>query len=137
MGSPKSHGTSNTPVQTNLRWGCDFDTADRICNFNRHYAEHAGYFVGKTNFVEYAKNHAATSSTDQPIQFYDSNTGNLLFSAPVGRSMDAFLQESKAHGWPSFRDAEVNWDYVRCLPNGEAVSWMGPIWVTICRTARG
>jgi hypothetical protein len=40
----KAHGTSATPVQDELRWGCDWKTADRICNFNRHYAEHAGYF---------------------------------------------------------------------------------------------
>ena len=33
--SPKSHGTSNVPVQQNLRWGCDRDVADRICNYNR------------------------------------------------------------------------------------------------------
>ena len=36
--SAKKHGTSNVPVQENLRWGCDKETADRICNFNRHYA---------------------------------------------------------------------------------------------------
>lgn len=36
--STKKHGTSNTPVQTDLRWGCNTDIADRICNFNRHYA---------------------------------------------------------------------------------------------------
>jgi len=30
---PKNHGTSNTPVQDNLRWGCDHKVADRICNF--------------------------------------------------------------------------------------------------------
>ena len=30
----KNHGTSETPAQKNLRWGCDWDTADRICNFN-------------------------------------------------------------------------------------------------------
>ena len=29
---------------------------------------------------------------------------------------------AQAHGWPSFRDEEVNWDFVRVLPNGEAVS---------------
>ena len=34
--SKKAHGTSNTPVQENLKWGCDRDTADRICNFNRY-----------------------------------------------------------------------------------------------------
>lgn len=33
--SRKEHGTSHTPVQENLRWKCDRDTADRICNFNR------------------------------------------------------------------------------------------------------
>lgn len=30
---PKAHGTSEKPVQKNLRWGCDYETADRICNF--------------------------------------------------------------------------------------------------------
>jgi hypothetical protein len=30
-----------------------------------------------------------------------------------------------AHGWPSFRDSEVNWDYVRILPDGETVSVAG------------
>lgn len=27
--SPKAHGTSEKPVQKKLRWGCDYDTADR------------------------------------------------------------------------------------------------------------
>lgn len=40
--SQKAHGTSETPVMKELRWNCDYDTADRICNFNRHYAEYAG-----------------------------------------------------------------------------------------------
>lgn len=26
------------------------------------------------------------------------------------------------HGWPSFRDEEVNWDVVRVLSDGETVS---------------
>ena len=29
--SQKAHGTSETPVQENLRWGCNRETADRIC----------------------------------------------------------------------------------------------------------
>ena len=33
--SQKAHGTSATPVQSDLRWNCDWNTADRICNFNR------------------------------------------------------------------------------------------------------
>ena len=28
--SKKQHGTSDEPVQKNLRWNCDYDTADRI-----------------------------------------------------------------------------------------------------------
>ncbi len=56
------------------------------------------------------------------ITYYDSNTGKPLFTAPRGRTMAEFLQESRAHGWPSFRDEEVNWEYVRVLPNGETVS---------------
>jgi len=36
--------------------------------------------------------------------------------------MDDFLIESKAHGWPSFRDQETNWEYVRVLRDGECVS---------------
>lgn len=116
--SPKAHGTSNTPVQRNLRWNCDFDTADRICNFNRHYAEYSGYWR-TTPFVQEAmKEYEANGE----VKFYDSNTGKLLFVAPKGRSMDDFLKESASHGWPSFRDDETVWENVRCLPNGEAVS---------------
>jgi hypothetical protein len=28
--SKKKHGTSDEPVMKNLRWNCDYDTADRI-----------------------------------------------------------------------------------------------------------
>lgn len=56
------------------------------------------------------------------ITFYDSNTGKPLFIAPRGRNMEEFLVESRAHGWPSFRDCEVVWDSVRVLPDGETVS---------------
>lgn len=115
--SPKAHGTSATPVQTELRWGCDYETADRICNYNRHYAEYAGYWT-TTSFVTDAK----SMKSGEEITFYDSNTGKALFVAPRGRDMDAFLKESASHGWPSFRDEEVVWDSVRCLDNGEAVS---------------
>ena len=96
----KTHGTSEKPVQTELRWGMDFDTADRICNFNRHYAEYKGY---ATNFLNWMQR----TQPAEPIRFYDSVTGNLLFTAPVGRTIDEFCEESHAHGWPSFRDAEA------------------------------
>ena len=32
--SKKAHGTSEKPVMKNLRWKCDYDTADRICVSN-------------------------------------------------------------------------------------------------------
>ena len=111
---PKEHGTSHTPVQDDLRWGCDGQVADRICNYNRHYAEYAGYWE-TTTFLDDIK--------DEPQEsFYDSNTGKQLFVAPKDRTWEDFFQESKKHGWPSFRDNEVNWEYVRVLPNGETVS---------------
>ena len=96
----KKFGSSDVPVQANLRWNCDRAKADEICNYNRHYAEYSGYFE-TTTFKEEARR------ANDPMKFYDSNTGNLLFTAPIGRTMDDFLVESSAHGWPSFRDAEV------------------------------
>lgn len=119
--SPKSHGTSEVPVQEDLRWDCDVKVADNICNFNRHYAEYRGYWRS-TAFVEEAKKEYVEKGE---IKFYDSNNGKLLFIAPKGRSYEEFINESLSHGWPSFRDDEVVWDDVRCLPNGEAVSLAG------------
>ena len=56
----------------------------------------SGYFE-KTKFIEDVR------ASPNEINFYDSNTGNLLFTAPKGRTMEEFLKESRAHGWPSFR----------------------------------
>ena len=84
----KAHGTSAVPVQTNLRWDCDGKTADRICNFNRHYAEHSGYWETTTFLKE-----IGSDGPSAPIKFYDSNTGKLLFEAPKGRTWDEFVQE--------------------------------------------
>jgi peptide methionine sulfoxide reductase MsrB len=113
--SENAHGTCPAPVQDDLRYGCDFKTADNICCFNRHYAEHSGYWVSKTSFLKDVDRSAVTT-------FFDSVTGKPLFKAPIGRSFEAFEKESRAHGWPSFRDEEVIWENVRCLANGEAVS---------------
>merc|ERR1712071_692859 len=73
---------------------------------------------GKPKFLTEAK-------SSSKIEFFDSNTGKLLFTAPIGRSMDDFLIESNAHGWPSFRDQETNWENVRVLRDGETVSVNG------------
>ena len=115
MMAAKAHGTSAVPVQANLRWACDNETADRICNYNRHYAEHSGYWKG----TDFLKEESAASGE---INFYDSNTGDLLFVAPRGRTFEAFVKESNSHGWPSFRDEEVVWDKTRVLPNGETIT---------------
>lgn len=88
---------------------------DRICNFNRHYAEYAGYWKSTKFLSEVPR--------DKPTVYYDSVTGKPLFVAPIGRSMDAFLAESNTHGWPSFRNEEVVWENVRILKSsGETVS---------------
>jgi len=114
--SPKAHGTSNVPVQENLNFGVDRTLADRICNFNRHYAERAGYFT-TTSWQD------QVLTAKEPLTFYDSNTGKPLFRAPIGRSAEDLVAESKVHGWPSFRDDEVVWQNVRVLRNsGETVS---------------
>mmetsp|Transcript_39882 Transcript_39882/g.68439 ORF Transcript_39882/g.68439 Transcript_39882/m.68439 type:complete len:225 (-) Transcript_39882:425-1099(-) len=119
MMSPKAHGTSDVPVQKDLRWNCDPKLADSVCNFNRHYAENAGYWERGTTFLK------EEQMTEGEITFYDPNTGLPLFYGPRNRSWDKFVLESKQHGWPSFRDEEVNWEHVRVLPNGECISTAG------------
>ena len=107
-----------SPVQENLRWMCDRKVADNICNFNRHYAENSGYFQS----TAFTKEALAADKEGNQITFYDSNTGKALFVAPNNRTMQEFLDESKAHGWPSFRDDDVVWENCRCLKDGETVS---------------
>lgn len=114
---PKAHGTTDFPVMSNLRWGCDEKTANRICSHNRHYAEHSGYWQ-QTSFLK--EEHGKSE-----VKFYDSVSGKLLYTAPRGRTWAEFVAESKSHGWPSFRDAEVEWENARCLANGEMVSLAG------------
>jgi hypothetical protein len=104
------------PVQENLRFGVSNKLADKICNYNRHFAEYSGYFR-ETSFEETVR------KAKGPVTFYDSNTGKPLFVAPLGRSVDEFIEESRYHGWPSFRDQEVVWENVRVLKSsGETVS---------------
>ena len=114
--SPKGHGTSAARVQSDLLYGVSNKLADRICNYNRHFAEMGGYFQS-TDFEE------KVLEAKEPLTFYDSVTGKPLFVAPVGRSAEDFLRESRMHGWPSFRDSEVVWDNVRVLrSSGETVA---------------
>mmetsp|Transcript_28307 Transcript_28307/g.79209 ORF Transcript_28307/g.79209 Transcript_28307/m.79209 type:complete len:191 (-) Transcript_28307:299-871(-) len=113
----RAHGTCVGPPRSPLRWGSDVGTADRICCFNRHYAEYGGYFQTTTFFDD--------QRSVETTVFYDSITGHPLFEAPIGRSFDEFYTESVQHGWPSFRDAEVRSDFVRVLEDGEVASVNG------------
>jgi peptide methionine sulfoxide reductase MsrB len=118
--SKTAHGTSTNPVQNNLKWNADRALSDRICNFNRHGAERSGYWTQNSTFL--TSTEADTMLQGEEVTFLDSNTGKSLFIAPRGRTAEEFIKESKAHGWPSFRDEEVVWENVRILKNGEAVS---------------
>ena len=120
--SQKAHGTTDKPVQENLKWNVDRARADQICSFNRHYAEYSGY--AWSNDVTWVSEMQSLPEGTE-FTYYDSVSGAPLFIAPRGRSMSEFLQESRAHGWPSFRDEEVVWDNVRCLDDGETVSLTG------------
>ena len=113
--SQKAHGTCPQAVQGDLRWGCDAELADGICCFNRDYAEPSGSWRSTTFLSE-------ETGDDGEVTFHDSVTGKVLFRAPRGRSFEEFVAESTAHGWPSFRDQEVEWDAVRVLEGGETVS---------------
>ena len=90
--SPKEHGTSSKPVQDDLLYGVSNKLADKICNFNRHFAEMGGYFQSTTFEKE------VLEAKGRPITFYDSVTGKPLFVAPINRSPEQFIQESKIHG---------------------------------------
>jgi hypothetical protein len=113
---PKGHGTYSNPVQGNLRFGCDFSTADRICNYNRHFAEHAGYFTTGRRKEAFLKEAVAEAKKRrEPITFYDSNTGMPLFTAPVNRSWDDWLHESKLHGTCSLSSCPVHVIVRNCI----------------------
>eukprot|EP00457_Paulinella_chromatophora_P006350 gb/GEZN01006368.1/.p1 GENE.gb/GEZN01006368.1/~~gb/GEZN01006368.1/.p1 ORF type:complete len:528 (+),score=66.90 gb/GEZN01006368.1/:83-1585(+) len=116
--SKKAHGTCPTGVQDPLRWNLDVKLADRISCYNRHFAENSGYFTSQDEYLEEGRE-------KQQIAYYDPVSGAELFVAPKGRSWKEYESESRIHGWPSFRDNEVNWENVRTLKNGETVSLTG------------
>jgi hypothetical protein len=93
MMTPKSHGTSESPVQSKLQYGVNVELADRICNYNRRFAEPAGYFES-TDLIE----RMVSSRSEDPVTFYDSVTGKPLFVAPIGRTANEFVAESRVHG---------------------------------------
>jgi len=63
--APKAHGTTELPVQENLRFGASRKTADKICSFNRRFAEYATYYQRETDFEKVVR------SANGPVTFYD------------------------------------------------------------------
>ena len=55
-----------------------------------------GYFEGSTSFEKDVRQIVA--NTGEPVTFYDSVSGKPLFKAPINRSVDEFIAESKVHG---------------------------------------
>jgi hypothetical protein len=115
-------GTCAAAPADALRWGADPGMATSICCHNRKGAEPSGSWEA-TAFV-------SSESKLREIRFTDVSTGKLLsvaqtlplplplplypypypfpgkllFVAPRNRTLASFLQESREHGWPSFRD---------------------------------
>ena len=103
MTTPRADGSCATAMPDTLRWGADRAMASLIGCHNRRGAEPSGAWE-KTGLAEEA---AAAEAKGEAITFFDSTTSRPLFVAPRNRTMAAFLSESRAHGWPSFRDEEL------------------------------
>ena len=112
------YGSCAGPIQLSLRWGADRATADHIACHNSRFAEHFGYW----ELTSFPKRLPAGTTE---VVFYDSVNGDQLFVAPRGRSWTDFIDESRRHGWPSFRKAETNFTTVKILFGGEMVSRSG------------
>ena len=110
----KAFGTCVAAPASALRWGADGDTAKDICCHNQWRAEYSGYWAERSAFV---------ADVARGMRFLDSTTRSELFL--LRRTREAFLADSRAHGWPAFVADEVNWDNVRVLHSGEVVSLNG------------
>ena len=110
----RAAGTCAAELPKPLRWNADRAMGVSICCHNRKGAEPTGSWEW-TTFKD--------DESDQPeIRFTDVSTGKILFVAPRNRTFAEFVQESRHHGWPSFRDEEVVAENVRVLRDGETVS---------------
>eukprot|EP00750_Incisomonas_marina_P002433 INCI12313.1.p1 GENE.INCI12313.1~~INCI12313.1.p1 ORF type:complete len:236 (+),score=44.72 INCI12313.1:136-843(+) len=124
-----------SPLQMDLLFGVEpyaEDTSyhngmslpEYICCNNEYYAEHSG-FHEDVGFFDRLERAGAAEAGAAPTTFYDSTCGVPLFTAPIGRSFADWKAESIRHGWPSFRDAEINRDNIIIKTGGETVSSCG------------
>merc|ERR1712146_863147 len=65
--------------------------------------------MGEPQFLYEAPDILLMSKLDKNgvTTWYDSSCGIPLFKSPVGRNFSALEEDTKEHGWPSFRPAEV------------------------------
>lgn len=117
MTQARAEGTCSARPSKALRFGVGEDLATQICCHNRKGAEPSGSWE-QTRFL-------TDESGNRQVRFYDVASGKLLFVAPRGRTWSEFIKESTHHGWPSFRDAELEGANVRVLLDGETVSLDG------------
>jgi hypothetical protein len=117
----KEHGSCSQGAQSQLRYNVNPNQADKLCCYTRSFAEAKGFFWKKATFLEDMEHRV----NETPIEFFDSVFGRRCFVAPVNRTFEDFVTESKHHGWPSFRDNEVDWRNVRVIAKGETVTLDG------------
>ena len=69
--APKAHGTTEAEVQADLLYSVNRQLADKICSFNRRFAEPGGSW-------EKSPLASVMSKSDGPVTFYDSVTVGLF-----------------------------------------------------------
>ena len=125
--SLKAHGTTATPPQENLKWGCDPKTADNICCFNRHYAEHSGYVGGAqrntwyiywTTYVYLLVQYLHTPATNDPICTRLCNHAGFL--TRYFATTEFLKKESEASGEITFYDTVTGKPVENPLSNQES-----------------
>ena len=80
-----------------LRWNVDAALAARLTAANTSDAEPYDYWSSRTSFL------AELALDARDTTFYDSRSGAPIFRVAAA-DREAFLAESREHGWPSFRD---------------------------------
>eukprot|EP00729_Bicosta_minor_P021111 gene21111-26302_t len=80
-------GSCVGPIQSELQWGVSNTLANDIACHNRRGAEHFGYWLSDAPGFQAAI--AAAKAAGVPLDFFDSVTGKLLFSAPRGQTVQA------------------------------------------------
>lgn len=91
----------------NLRFGTVHDMAQQSC-CSTGTGEKAGYAfrTGSTWLADTGKPNSL---------YFDSIMRRPVITAPVDRTQEQFVAESKEYGWPLFTDKEINWEVVRVI----------------------